>query len=329
MKAVVTGGSGFLGGAIIRQLQARGDEVTCYSRRDVPGLRCVRGDVADAESVAGAIEGADTVFHVASKVGVWGPHAEYHRTNVQGTENVIAACRRHNVPRLVYTSTPSVVFHGQGMEGVDESAPYAESFLTPYQETKAAAEQAVLKANDEKLSTVALRPHLIWGPGDNHLIPRLVERARAGKVKLVGDGRSKVDSVYVDNAAQAHLLAADRLAPGAAPAGKAYFISNGEPAPIADLLNSILAAAGVPPVEKHVSPRAAYAVGWLLEMTYRLFGIRKEPMMTRFVARQMSTPHWFDLSAARRDLDYVPAVSLEEGFSRLRDSFQPSGRSGG
>ena len=206
MRAVVTGGSGFLGGAIIRQLQERGDESICFARREVDGLKCVKGDVTDAEAVASAIEGSDAVFHVASKVGVWGPHDEYHRTNVQGTENVIAACRKHNVPRLVYTSTPSVVFHGEGMEGADESAPYAESFLTSYQSTKAAAEQAVLAANDEKLSTIALRPHIIWGPGDNHLIPRLIERARAGKVKLVGNGQSKVDSVYV-NVGQAHVLA--------------------------------------------------------------------------------------------------------------------------
>ena len=326
MKALVTGGGGFLGGAIVRLLIGRGDEVRSFSRDRYPqleslGARCFRGDLSDAEAVAAAVEGVDVVFHVAAKAGVWGRYESYYQANVRGTEHVIAACRRHDVGRLVYTSTPSVVFHHEGMEGANESVPYAKRHLNSYSATKALAEKKVLEADDDGLSTVALRPHLIWGPGDNHLIPRLVARAKAGKLALVGTGMGKVDSVYVENAARAHLLAADRLAPRTSVAGKVYFISNDEPIPIAQLINRILEAAGLPPVTRRVPPSIAYAAGWILEVVYRVFGLSGEPPMTRFVARQLATPHWFDLSAAKRDLGYQPSISIDEGMRRLAESF--------
>ena len=314
MKALVTGGGGFLGGAIVRRLVARGDDVRSFSRREHPNLEGFRGDLADAKAVARAVEGVDVVFHVAAKAGVWGPYREYHRINVVGTRNVIDACRANGVRRLVYTSTPSVVFHGEGMEGLDESAPYADRHLAHYPATKAEAERMILGANGDDLATVALRPHLIWGPGDNHLVPRIIARAKAGKLKLVGSGETRVDSVYVDNAAEAHVLAADCL-PGVA--GRVYFISNDEPLPIADLINRILAAADLPPVTRRLPAGVAYAAGWMLEMVYGALGLRREPSMTRFVARQLSTPHWFDLSAAKRDLGYRPSISIDEGMRRL------------
>ncbi len=324
MRSLVTGGGGFLGGAIVRRLRARGDEVRSFSRGDYPELRSlgvevIRGDLADSAAVLSAVQGCDVVFHVAAKAGIWGPHEDYYRANVIGTQNVIAACHRGHIDRLVYTSSPSVVFNGQDMEGVDESAPYPRHFEASYPQTKAQAEKLVLKANSDALATVALRPHLIWGPGDQHLVPRIIARAKVGALRRIGRRPLLVDSVYVDNAAQAHLLAANRLRPGAAISGKAYFISQGEPRPLWGLINMILEAAGVPPVTRHVSPRLAYAAGWFYEKMYRLLRKQAEPPMTRFLARELSTAHWFDISAARRDLGYQPEVSFEEGVSRLAE----------
>jgi nucleoside-diphosphate-sugar epimerase len=252
---------------------------------------------------------------------VWGPYEEYHRANVTGTEHVLAACRAHSVRRLVYTSTPSVVHTGSDIEGADESLPYAVSFSSHYPRTKALAERMVLAANGDLLSTVALRPHLVWGPGDNHLVPRILARGRAGRLRLIGNRQNVVDTVYVDNAADAHLAAVDRLGPEAPCAGKAYFISNGEPLPLARIINGILAAAGLPPVTKHIPVSVAVALGGLAELVYGALRIRSEPPLTRFVARQLSTAHWFDISASRRDLGYEPRVSIEEGLRRLAASF--------
>lgn len=327
MNALVTGGGGFLGGSIVRRLRARGDAVRSLSRGRYPDLDALgvtqhQGDVADAAAVDDAAAGCDIVFHVAAKAGVGGRYSEYHRANVTGTENVLAACRRQGVRRLVYTSSPSVVFDGRDLEGVDESAPYPAHYDAPYPRTKALAEQRVLRANGPDLATVSLRPHLIWGPADNHLIPRIISRARAGRLRRIGRASKLIDSTYIDNAADAHLLAADRLAPGSPVAGKAYFLSQGEPVPLWDLVNRILAAAGLPPVTRSVPYAAAYAAGCVMEVAYALFCPRREPPMTRFLARELSTAHWFDLSAARHDLGYAPGVPLDEGLRRLAKSFE-------
>jgi nucleoside-diphosphate-sugar epimerase len=327
MKALVTGGGGFLGCAIVRRLVERGDQVRSLSRGDYPQLKSLgveqfQADLADLETLARAAKGCDVVFHVAAKAGIWGPYAEYHRVNVTGTENVLAACRRAGVRRLIYTSSPSVVFNGQDMEGADESAPYPALYHAAYPETKAKAEQLVLQASGPELATVALRPHLIWGPGDNHLIPRLVARARAGRLRRIGKKSKLVDTVYIDNAADAQLLAADRLTAGSAVAGKAYFIAQGEPLPLWDLINRILDAAGLPPVTRRIPATVAYAAGGLCEALWTVLGRQTEPPMTRFLARELSTAHWFNLEAARRDLGYRPSVSVDEGLRRLRESFQ-------
>jgi nucleoside-diphosphate-sugar epimerase len=328
MKALVTGGGGFLGGAIVRRLLTRGDQVRSFSRQhhawlDSLGVRQFAGDLTDSQAVSEPVRGCDIVFHVAAKAGVWGPYRDYHAPNVVGTQNVLAACREHRVARLVYTSSPSVVHTGKDLEGVDESLPYPSRFEAPYPQTKALAEQAVLAANGPELSTVALRPHLIWGPGDPHLIPRLLERARAGRLRRIGRGLNRVDTTYIDNAADAHLLAADRLGAGSPIGGKAYFIANGEPMPLWDFINRILAAVGLEPVKKSMPAWIARAVGGTLELGYRLFRLPGEPPMTRFVARQLSTSHSFDLAAARRDLGYEPQVSIEEGLRRLAESLDP------
>lgn len=328
MKALVTGGGGFLGGAIAAKLVARGDEVRSFSRGphaelESLGVEHIQGDLADSEAVSRAVRDSEVVFHVGAKAGVWGPYADYFATNVTGTENIIAACRREGVGKLVYTSTPSVVFGALDQEGVDESTPYPSSYETAYPETKAIAERKVLASNSPELATVALRPHLIWGPGDNHLVPRIIARGRAGKLRKIGRRPCLVDSIYIDNAADAHIRAFERLAPQAACAGKPYFISNDEPMPVFDLINKILAAAGVSPVTRSIPVPVAVAVGWMMETVYGVFSIKEEPPMTRFVAHQLATSHWFDISAARRDLGYVPSVTIDEGLDRLKRSFGP------
>ncbi len=328
MKALVTGGGGFLGGAIAAKLAARGDDVRSFSRGSHAelaslGVEHVRGDLADSEAVSRAVRDCEVVFHVGAKPGVWGPYADYFATNVTGTDNVITACHHEGVHKLIYTSTPSVVFGGSDQEGVDESASYPSRYETAYPETKAIAERKVLESNTPELATVALRPHLIWGPGDNHLVPRIVARGRAGKLRKIGRRPCLVDSVYIDNAADAHILAFEKLTPEAACAGKPYFISNGEPLPVFELINKILAAAGVPPVTRSIPVSLAVAVGWMMEKVYGAASIKEEPPMTRFLAHQLATSHWFDISAARRDLGYTPSVTIAEGLDRLKRSFEP------
>ena len=322
MKALVTGGGGFLGKAIVRLLRARGDAVRSFSRTPHPelatlGVEHCCGELHDLAAVAAAVAGCDIVYHVAAKAGVWGAYADFYRTNVLGTQNVITACRRHGVRRLVYTSSPSVVFDGSDMEGVDELVPYPQHFHAPYPETKAAAEIFVRCSNGPELATVALRPHLIWGPEDNHLVPRILSRGRQGALRRIGTRPCLVDTIYIDNAASAHLLAADALDIGSVVSGKAYFLSQGEPLPLWEMINRILAAGGLPPVSRTISPQLAYALGWSLEKTYAALRIKSEPRLTRFVARELSTAHWFDISAARRDFGYQPLVSLDAGMERL------------
>jgi 2-alkyl-3-oxoalkanoate reductase len=330
MNVLVTGGGGFLGSAIVRRLLARGDRVRSLSRSrhpelDALGVTQVRGDVANLATVESAVADCEVVFHVAAKAGIWGRLKDYQRANVQGTLNVILACRKAGVGRLVYTSSPSVVFDGRDMAGVDESAPYPSHYEAHYPRTKAEAERLVLRAGGSGFATVALRPHLIWGPGDNHLVPRIIARARAGRLRRLGRRSPLIDHIYIDNAADAHILAAERLGAGATSpdvSGRVYFLSQGEPIPLWDLVNRILDAAGLPPVTKSIPVGVAHALGLLLEGVYGLLRWQAEPPMTRFLARELSTAHWFDISAARRDLGYEPKVSTEEGLRRLKQSLQ-------
>lgn len=322
MKALVTGGGGFLGGIIVKMLRERGDEVKSFSRSAHPflsklGVEQVRGDLGNRELLARAAENCDIVFHVAAKAGIWGSYEQFYSANVTGTLNVLDACQKNGINKLVYTGSPSVVFDGQDVEGGDESLPYPPHYEAHYPKTKAMAEQIVLQANSPSLATVSLRPHLIWGPGDNHLVPRIVAKGRAGKLRRIGSRPCLVDTVYVDNAALAHMLAADRLSPGSAIAGKAYFISNGEPLPLWEMVNRILAAAGMPPENRSISPHAAYAAGIACEVIWKMLRLSGEPPMTRFVAKELATAHWFNIDAARRDLGYQPQISMQEGLQRL------------
>ena len=327
MKVLVTGGGGFLGGAIVRLLIERGDEVCSFSRHDHPALTALgvqqfRGDLDDLKAVTGAAAGCKLVFHVAAKAGIWGSYHDFYQANVVGTENVVAACRSHHISKLVYTSSPSVVFDGSDVEGGNESIPYPASYEAHYPATKAVAERLVLAANSPELAVTALRPHLIWGPGDNHLVPRIIAKGRAGRLRRIGTRPNAVDTIYVDNAARAHLQAAERLSPGSIVAGKVYFISNNEPLPLWEMVNRILAAADIPPVTRSISPQLAYAAGCICEVLWRLLRLAGEPPMTRFVAHELASAHWFDISAARRDFSYHPEISIDEGLIRLRQWLQ-------
>lgn len=327
MKSLVTGAGGFLGMYIAEQLVSRGEQVRGFSRKayselDALGVESIRGDIQDAAAVERACEGVDVVYHTAGVAGIWGPWEYFHGINTIGTENVLAGCRAQGVSRLVYTSSPSVTFDGSDQCDVDESVGYPSTWLCHYPHSKALAEKSVLQANGrDDLLTCSLRPHLIWGPRDQHLIPRLLTRARSGKLRIVGDGTNRVDMVYVENAAAAHLQAADCLAAESPVAGSAYFISQGEPVNCWQWINEILRLAGLEPLSRSISLRAAWRVGAVLEKLHRLLRIKSEPRMTRFLAAQLATSHYFDISRARDDFGYRPVVSTDEGMRRLGESF--------
>jgi nucleoside-diphosphate-sugar epimerase len=324
MEILVTGGGGFLGRAIVRQLVYRGERVRVLGRNPYPfldkiGVEVVQGDVRDTAAVSNACRGMEVVFHTAAVAGIWGPWDRYHSINTVGTRNVIDACRTQGVAKLIYTSSPSVVFNGADQENVNESEPYPRRYLCHYPHSKALAEQEVLDSHDRtRLLTCALRPHLIWGPGDQHLIPRMLERAKLEKLKRVGDGENKVDMIYVDNAAAAHLQASDALTPNSPVGGQAYFVSEGQPVNLWLWINEILMLAGLPRVRRSVSFSTAYTAGRFLETLYEWFRwMDHEPIMTRFLACQLAHHHYYDVSKARRDFGMRSIVSFEEGMDRL------------
>ncbi len=325
MKVLVTGGSGFLGKALCRALVAQGNDVTSLQRHhslelEGIGVQQVLGALDDEVKVSQALNGIDAVIHNAAMASGWGAWEDYYRTNVTGTECLLQACRARNIRRFVYTSTPSVVHAGrQAVAGGNEiNTPYGHHFSAHYPHTKMLAERSVLTANDSAMATVALRPRLIWGPGDTQLLPRLVERAKKGRLRFIGPGTNRMDCTYIDNVVDAHLLALARIEPGAACAGKAYFISNAEPWPIRDIVNGLLAAADAPLVKKTLPFPVAYAIGVVCEGIWRIGRLGGEPPMTRFLAEQLSTEHWYDCSQAQRDFGYTPKVSMDEGLRRLR-----------
>ena len=329
-RAVVTGGGGFIGLAVVRLLVSAGVETGVVSRGryqelEKLGVDHFQGDIRDKVFLDKAFEGADTVFHVAAKAGIWGDWDDYHSINVIGTGNVISSCRRNQVGSLVYTSTPSVVFDRRDIEGGDESLPYAARFLCHYAHTKAIAEKSVLAANSGQLRTTALRPHLVWGPGDTNLIPRLLQRAQSGLLKQVGDGSNRVDISYIDNVATAHILAAENLNSKGTAAGKPYFISQGEPVNLWDWINGLLHRLDIPEIRKKVSFCMANMAGMALEKFYLVTGSTSEPIMTRFLAEQFAKSHWFSIENASRDFGYFPAVSTSEGVDRLVDWVKSSG----
>ncbi|MEN6496245.1 MAG: NAD-dependent epimerase/dehydratase family protein [Thermoguttaceae bacterium] len=323
MKALVTGAGGFLGLYLVEQLVARGDTVRAlcrgtYPELDALGVEQVRADLRDRDAVLTACQGIDVVFHTAGVAGIGGSWQHYYGINTQGTHHIVEGCLRHGVGRLVFTSSPSVTFDGTDQCGIDESVPYPRHWLCHYQHTKALAEQYVLEASGrEGLLSCALRPHLIWGPRDRHLIPRLLARARSGRLRRVGDGTNQIDMIYVENAAEAHLQAAEALKPGSPVSGRAYFLSQDEPVNCWQWIDEILALAGLPPIRKSISLRAAWNVGAAFEVLWRLLRRWDDPPMTRFLAAQLATSHYFDLTRARADFGYSPRISTAEGMQRL------------
>ena len=328
-RVVVTGGGGFIGSGIVRALLARGDQVTVVGRSRYPelvalGVTCLQGNIGDQSFMNRAFKGADLVFHVAAKAGIWGPWQEYVHTNITGTAVCINSCKQNNVPVLVYTSTPSVVFDRHDLTGVDESTPYAQKTLCHYATSKIIAEKLVVQANDSKLRTASIRPHLVWGPGDPHLIPRLLERGQRNQLRIIGNGRNQVDIAYIDNVVHAHLLAADNLFGKGSAAGRAFFIGQQQPVVLWDWINDLFAQRGVDPVFRRVPFFAAYLAGSLLEAVHSTLKRAGEPRMTRFVALQLARSHWFSHESARAILGYEPIVSTEEGLERLFSSFGTS-----
>jgi nucleoside-diphosphate-sugar epimerase len=314
---LVTGGTGFLGRRIVELLAARGDDVVTLARGAAPdGLPAthVRGDLCDATDRQRALRGVEVVFHVASKTGYWGSDESYRTVNVDGTAGLLRDAAAAGAGRFVYTSTPSVIGYAADAEGIAE-APYPPTWESPYGRTKAAAEQLVLARHSPAFATVALRPHLIIGPRDAHLLPRVVARARAGRLVRVGDGANLVDLTDVDNAAWAHLDAADALVRGSG-GGRAYFLSNGDPVALWPWTDRLLGALGLPPVRRSLSLAAATRVGTAMELAWTWLPLPGEPPMTRFLAAALARAHWYDIGPAQRDLGYRVRVDMETAFER-------------
>ena len=323
---LVTGGNGFVGRAIVSLLLDEGVSCRVIGRNFYPelhalGVECFVGNITDAKIMRRATAGVDTVFHIAALAGIWGCWQDYYQTNVLGTRNVIEACR-DRVERLVYTSTPSVVFDRCSIEGGDESLPYPSSFLCHYAKSKVLAEKDILQVNGKGVLTCAIRPHLVWGPGDPHLIPRLIASRLEKRLKIIGKKDNLVDISYVDNVAYAHLLAANNLATSKSGAGKPYFVSQGTPVNLWDWLNDLFCRLGVPEIHSSVSFPLAYSVGACCEAWYTLSQRKEEPPMTRFVAEQLAKSHYFSIANAQKDLGYAPVVSTEEGVTRLVASLE-------
>ncbi|MEE4217872.1 MAG: NAD-dependent epimerase/dehydratase family protein [Xanthomonadales bacterium] len=321
MKVLVTGGGGFLGSAVCRQLAALGHEVIAFQRSPAKhleshGVHSVEGDVSDYAQLSSAANGCGAIVHTAGKAGIWGRPQDFRRINVDGTANVIRACREHTIALLVHTSSPSVVHAGGDIEGADESLPLATEFSAPYPETKAEAEKLVIAGNDKSLKTTALRPHLIWGPGDPHILPRLLAKARGGKLALPAPDKI-IDTIFVENAALAHVKALEELSSAARCAGKAYFVTNNEPMPQGEIIGKLLAALGVDVKIRAVPAMAAMTAGALCETAWRTFKLKGEPPVTRFSVEQLATAHWFNTAAAKNDFGYTPPISIAEGLKIL------------
>ena len=320
---LVIGGTGFLGREIICQLLERKQKVRTLCRRngDVPKeAEVILGDITDPVSLQKACQGIETVYHTASVPSIslhWQP---FYETNVVGAQNVLDACKTTGVRKLIYTSSASVTFDCKPQHGADETTPYPDRWYAHYPHSKAIAEKMMLDAASDSLLTCALRPHLIIGPRDRHLIPRLLQRAKSGRLFRVGDGTNLIDIIFVENAAIGHIQAAEALTDNNSPVnGNAYFLSQGEPVNCWNWIDEVLTMKGLPKVKRSVPFSVAWTVGWALEKLYKHCRLRGEPVMTRFLAAQLAVTHYLDISKAKRDFGYVPVVSMAEGMKRLAE----------
>lgn len=332
-RILVTGYGGFLGQEIVRQLLAAGFEVRGLARGEYPRLRALgietfKGDITSRVAIERACRDCQGIVHTAAKAGVWGPWQAYYRVNTQATELLLEAAQAARVQAFVYTSSPSVTFNGTPQSGVDESVGYPQAWLCHYPHTKALAEQAVIAAAAAgRMMACALRPHLIWGPGDPHLFPRVVLRAKQGRLRRIGNGENLIDVVHVQSAAAAHVQALQKLLRGEESLnGQALFITDGRPIACWDWISRILAAADVPIPQKSLSFPAAYRLGALLEAAYRVTRRRGEPPLTRFVAAQLALDHYFSIDRARRLIGYDPDIDFETEFERCRPALQRLGQ---
>jgi nucleoside-diphosphate-sugar epimerase len=336
VRILVTGASSLIGDGVVRALAARSDEVVCLQRSPVDGLAALDGveqqlgDIRDQAAVERAAQGCNGIIHLAAKVGVVGERDEFLSINVEGTRNLLAAASNSvansAITRFVHVSSPSVAHGGEAIMGDAATPPVTGRTRAWYAESKAIAESIAVEANGPQLGVVVIRPHLVWGPGDTQLVGRIVERARQGRLALVGGGRALVDTTYIDNAVSALVAALDAVGPGVTCAGRAYVIANGEPRPIRDLVAGICAAAGVTFEPRDVPLGAARTIGSFLERAWpklpnRLRQGEVEPPLTRFVAEQLGTAHWFDPRPAALDLDWEPTVSIDDGLERLATWF--------
>ncbi|PCJ18917.1 MAG: 3-beta hydroxysteroid dehydrogenase [Candidatus Cloacimonadota bacterium] len=325
MKVLVTGGGGFLGSHIVKQLLQESHEVHIIARGDYPNLQklgviCHKADLSIKESLKYPLKDIETVFHVAALAGIWGDWDDYYKSNVLGTQNLLEVCQEQGVKKFVYTSSPSVVFDGSNMENVTESVPYPNSYKTHYPKSKAMSEKMVILANNDDFHTCSLRPHLIWGPGDNHLIPRFLKRAKVGALKIVGDGKNLVDTSYVFDCAKAHILAEKQLFKDSKVCGECYFISQGEAVNLFDWINQFVVASNQKKVTSKVPAKVAYFIGGLMEFVYSTFNIKSEPRMTKFLASELSTSHYFDISKAKNDFNFEPKYTMQSAFDELKSS---------
>jgi 2-alkyl-3-oxoalkanoate reductase len=322
MRVLITGGSSLIGAGVAAALVVRGDEVVVQQRTrseaaEALGIRQELGDIRNPDVVGAAAEGCDAVVHLAAKVGVVGSWEDYRSINVDGTANVLAAARRLGIGRVVHVSSPSVAHGGEPIIGGGAEEPVLGRRRAFYPESKAMAELEALAAADGDLGVVAIRPHLVWGPGDTQLVGRIVDRATTGRLALVGGGRALVDTTYIDNAVDALVAGLDAVGPGAACSGRAYVVSNGEPRTIRELVEGICRAAAVPFEPKTVPLSVGRSLGAVVERAWPLLRRTDEPPLTRFLAEQLGTAHWFDPRPARDDLGWAPKVSIDEGLERL------------
>ncbi|MCL1594031.1 MAG: NAD-dependent epimerase/dehydratase family protein [Actinomycetia bacterium] len=324
MRVLVTGATSLLGRTVVDLLMSRGEDVTVFQRHTTnTDVREILGDVGDADAVSRATTGTDAVIHLAARVGVTGVWKEFERTNIMGTTNVVVGARAGGASRFVHVSSPSVAHAGESLVGVGARSADPNSARGPYARSKAFAEHAALAANSADMAVVAVRPHLVWGPGDKQLVGRIVARARQGRLAIVGTGAALIDSTYVDNAADALVAALDK-APTIG--GRSFVVSNGQPRPVRELVNRIVLAAGLAPPRIKVPYQLARSGGLVAERIWDRQERSDDPPMTSFLAEQLGTAHWFDQRDTRESLDWSPTVSLEEGFVRLAASFASTER---